>query len=161
MARASSSVTCRSPAAAMTVRCSEASAAPHHGAARDTAGQDRPLPKRIGQTFSAPARRGSATSSKTSARRDPPGLYQSASPYAERAGDERDADREHGRRSADQCAARSLDCVQTHLRDHWPAAIEHCRRHSASVESCSYSTIAIVDCCPFSNSSTYSLPHVI
>jgi hypothetical protein len=43
------------------------------------------------------------------------------------------------------------------LRDHWPAAIEHCRRHSASVESCSYSTIAIVDCCPFSNSSTYSL----
>jgi hypothetical protein len=97
----------------MTVRCSEASAAPHHGAARDTAGQDRPLPKRIGQTFSAPARRGSATSSKTSARRDPPGLYQSASPYAERAGDERDADREHGRRSADQCAARSLDCVRT------------------------------------------------
>jgi hypothetical protein len=53
----------------MTVRCSEASAAPHHGAARDTAGRDRPIPKRIGQTFSTPARRGSAMSSKTSARR--------------------------------------------------------------------------------------------
>jgi hypothetical protein len=55
----------------MTARCSEASAAPHHGAARDTAGRDRPIPKRIGQTFSTPARRGSATSSKTSARKWP------------------------------------------------------------------------------------------
>jgi hypothetical protein len=38
----------------MTARCSEASASPHHGAARDTAGRDRPILKRIGQTFSTP-----------------------------------------------------------------------------------------------------------
>jgi hypothetical protein len=66
----------------MTARCSEASAAFHHGAARDTAGRDRPIPKRIGQTFLTPARRGWATSSKTSARKWPASARRSGRPRA-------------------------------------------------------------------------------
>jgi hypothetical protein len=43
------------------------------------------------------------------------------------------------------------------LRDHWPAH-RTLSPDSASVESCSYSTIAIVECCPSSNTSNLLAP---